>query len=97
VHAVAVGIADAQISQNATESGIRSSLNWSFSSVERLECSTLFLIGLHVELLARYLPDLRSPIYYCAGPHGMTMAMAIMLGDLGVADDDIRSEEFYGY
>jgi ferredoxin-NADP reductase len=49
------------------------------------------------ELLARYLPDLRSPIYYCAGPHGMTMAMEVMLGDLGIADDDVRSEEFYGY
>jgi len=49
------------------------------------------------EMLKRYLSDLRSPIYYFAGPHGMTMAMELMLGELGVRDEDMRSEEFYGY
>ena len=49
------------------------------------------------ELLAEHLPDLRSPIYYFAGPPGMTMAVQGMLSELGVAEDDMRSEEFYGY
>jgi ferredoxin-NADP reductase len=49
------------------------------------------------ELLAAHLPDLRAPIYYFAGPPGMTMAVEGMLRDIGVAADDMRSEEFYGY
>jgi ferredoxin-NADP reductase len=49
------------------------------------------------ELLAEHLPDLRAPVYYFAGPPGMTMAVQGMLGELGVAEDDMRSEEFYGY
>ena len=49
------------------------------------------------ELLAAHLPDLREPVYYFAGPPGMTMAVQGMLKDLGVSEDDMRSEEFYGY
>jgi ferredoxin-NADP reductase len=49
------------------------------------------------ELLAEHLPDLRRPVYYFAGPPGMTMAVQGMLGELGVAEEDMRSEEFYGY
>ena len=48
-------------------------------------------------LLKRHLPDLKSPVYYCAGPQGMAMAMELMLSDLGASDEDVRSEEFYGY
>ena len=49
------------------------------------------------QLLAGHLPDLRAPVYYFAGPPGMTMAMQGMLAELGVAEEDMRSEEFYGY
>lgn len=49
------------------------------------------------EMLERYLTDLKSPIYYSAGPHAMTMSMEVMLAGLGVNEDDMRSEEFYGY
>jgi ferredoxin-NADP reductase len=49
------------------------------------------------ELLGEHLPDLRAPVYYFAGPPGMTMAMQGMLRDIGVSEDDMRSEEFYGY
>jgi ferredoxin-NADP reductase len=49
------------------------------------------------ELLAEHLPDLRAPVYYFAGPPAMTMAMQGMLAELGVSEDDMRSEEFYGY
>ena len=49
------------------------------------------------ELLAEHLPDLRAPVYYFAGPPGMTMAVQGMLKELGASEDDMRSEEFYGY
>lgn len=49
------------------------------------------------DMLERYLTDLRSPVYYSAGPHGMTMGMELMLAGLGVHNEDMRSEEFYGY
>lgn len=38
-----------------------------------------------------------APIYYLAGPPGMVGALRDSLNHAGVDDDDIRSEEFYGY
>ena|SRR5258706_7781637 len=49
------------------------------------------------DILERHLTDLKSPVYYFAGPPGMTMAMQSMLEGLGVDENDMRSEEFYGY
>ena len=49
------------------------------------------------ELLTAHVPDLRAPVYYFAGPLRMTMAVQGMLTELGIKDDDMRSEEFYGY
>lgn len=49
------------------------------------------------DMLKRHLTDLITPMYYCAGPHGMTMSMELMLTGLGINDTDMRSEEFYGY
>ncbi len=49
------------------------------------------------ELLAEHVRDLRAPVYYFAGPPGMTMAVQGMLKELGVSEDEMRSEEFYGY
>jgi ferredoxin-NADP reductase len=49
------------------------------------------------DMLERYLKDLSGPVYYFAGPPGMTMAMQSMLSALGVKENDINSEEFYGY
>ena len=48
-------------------------------------------------MLERHVTDLRAPIYYFAGPPGMAMAMQFMLADIGIAEADMRSEEFYGY
>ena len=41
--------------------------------------------------------DLSAPIYYLAGPPAMVEAMRQTLNRAGIDDDDIRSEEFYGY
>jgi ferredoxin-NADP reductase len=49
------------------------------------------------ELLTEHVKDIAAPIYYFAGPPGMTMAVQGMLTELGVREDDMRSEEFYGY
>lgn len=48
-------------------------------------------------MLKRHLPDLRAPLYYLAGPPGMALGTEMELRDAGVAEDDIRSEEFFGY
>jgi ferredoxin-NADP reductase len=49
------------------------------------------------EMLERHLPDLMRPMYYFAGPPAMTMAMQEMLEEIGVTENSMRSEEFYGY
>lgn len=41
--------------------------------------------------------ELSAPIYYVAGPPAMVEAMRRALNHAGIDDDDIRSEEFYGY
>lgn len=38
-----------------------------------------------------------APVYYMAGPPPMVDAMTVLLRDSGVRDEDINSEEFYGY
>ncbi len=48
-------------------------------------------------LLQRALDGLTGPVCYVAGPPGLVEAMRLTLGDVGVNDADIRSEEFYGY
>lgn len=40
---------------------------------------------------------LQAPVHYVAGPPAMVEAMREALTNIGVADDDIRSEEFFGY
>jgi ferredoxin-NADP reductase len=38
-----------------------------------------------------------NPVYYLVGPPGLVEALRDMLSRMGIGDDDIRSEEFYGY
>jgi ferredoxin-NADP reductase len=48
-------------------------------------------------LLERHLKGMQAPVYYLAGPPGMVMGMHAMLDGLGVPQDHVRDEEFYGY
>ncbi len=48
-------------------------------------------------LLAKYLTDAKSPIYYVVGPPDMVNGVHETLNKAGVDDDDIRSEAFNGY
>jgi hypothetical protein len=45
----------------------------------------------------RFVGDAVAPVYYLAGPPAMVDAMTAVLGRAGVSDEDVRSEEFYGY
>ena len=49
------------------------------------------------EKLTRYMSGVASPIYYVAGPPAMVSSLFDVLGECGIDDDDIRSEEFSGY
>ena len=49
------------------------------------------------EMLARHLPDLRAPVYYCVGPPAMIASTKEMLELAGVASQDVFFEEFTGY
>lgn len=40
---------------------------------------------------------LAAPVFYISGPPGMVDAMRTILLEAGVTEEDIRSEEFYGY
>ena len=48
-------------------------------------------------MLERHLKDLAANVYYVAGPPGLVEAMQKMLVAAGVAEDAIRTDEFFGY
>lgn len=48
-------------------------------------------------MLERHLKSLAGNVYYIAGPPGLVEAMRKMLTDAGVAQDAIRTDEFFGY
>jgi ferredoxin-NADP reductase len=50
-----------------------------------------------VHMLSKWIPDLSVPVYYIAGPPEMVAGVRQMLIGAGVAEEDIRAEEFYGY
>lgn len=49
------------------------------------------------EMIEKHVPDRSNAIYYSAGPQTMVTAMRKILAEMGVSDDDIRTEEFAGY
>jgi ferredoxin-NADP reductase len=49
------------------------------------------------EMLLTHVGILRGPIYYLAGPPTMVAAARRTLSEVGVDEDDIRTEEFAGY
>jgi ferredoxin-NADP reductase len=49
------------------------------------------------KMLKKWMPDLRTPIFYLAGPTGGVTSMRLTLNAAGVSDDEIRTEEFAGY
>lgn len=49
------------------------------------------------ELIAQASRELAAPVYYLVGPPGFVEAIKQTLATAGVAADDVRTEEFYGY
>jgi ferredoxin-NADP reductase len=49
------------------------------------------------EMLARYIKDAPSPVYYIAGPPRMVNGLRKMLEQAWVDDDDVRTDDFSGY
>ena len=49
------------------------------------------------DMLARHLPDVVAPIYYCVGPPAMVSATAEMLEKAGVNSAEVIIEKFTGY
>ncbi len=49
------------------------------------------------ETVKRFVGDAVAPVYYLAGPPTMVNAMSGVLRHAGVRDEDVNSEEFYGY
>jgi ferredoxin-NADP reductase len=49
------------------------------------------------DMVRRACSEYAAPVYYVAGPPGMVESTRNVLSDLGVNDDAIRSEEFFGY
>ena len=47
--------------------------------------------------LKNVVPDPGAAVFYVVGPPAMVEGMRLTLAEAGIADDDIRSEEFYGY
>lgn len=47
--------------------------------------------------IASVVPDLEQPVYYVAGPPAMVHAIVYTLVGMGVAEDNIKQEEFAGY
>ena len=47
--------------------------------------------------LKTVVPDPGAAVFYVVGPPAIVEGMRLTLAAAGIADDDIRSEEFYGY
>jgi len=61
-------------------------------------CFWLHELGrINKEMLTKHLNEIQTPIYYVAGPPGMVGAMRLLLENLGVSEDNIKTEEFAGY
>lgn len=48
-------------------------------------------------LLQKYIPDLKSPLYYISGPVSMVSSLKQLLLNMGIKEDNIQSEDFPGY
>jgi ferredoxin-NADP reductase len=49
------------------------------------------------ETVKRFVGGIAHPVYYLAGPPSMVEGLTSVLKRIGVTDDDLQSEEFYGY
>ncbi|MGE5469771.1 MAG: ferredoxin--NADP reductase [Bacteroidota bacterium] len=71
------------------------------ATMTKMEASTRPWTGetgpVNESLLGKAAGQLVAPIYYLVGPPAMVESMRELLNRMGVDDDAIRSEEFFGY
>lgn len=48
------------------------------------------------EMLAKYLPDVKAPLYYLVGTSGFTKAMEKILAEFGILKENIKQDPFVG-
>lgn len=49
------------------------------------------------EMISRHIIDTTNAIFYITGPQSMVLTMRKLLDEMGVSEDDIKTEEFSGY
>ncbi len=49
------------------------------------------------EMIKKYIPDISTAVWYISGPQTMVKAMRVVLENLKINEDDIKTEEFSGY
>ena len=49
------------------------------------------------EMIKKYVKNIAEPIFYLSGPEGMVKTIRQLIIDMGVNEDNIRTEEFTGY
>jgi len=49
------------------------------------------------EMLTKHLREIQNSVYYLCGPPPMVAAMRQLLDELGVSEDNLKTEEFAGY
>lgn len=52
---------------------------------------------LDAQLLSRLVPDVRGPSFWVSGPPGMVGAARSLLEEIGVPEENIRTDRFMGY
>lgn len=50
-----------------------------------------------IDLIKKYVPDVKTPVYYIVGPPPMVEASVSMIESIEIADDHILQEHFSGY
>jgi len=48
-------------------------------------------------MLKKYIEDIKTPLYYIAGPPGFVLGMRGMLDEIGIDTDSIKTDQFSGY
>ena len=88
--------ADRNLSFVPTMTNADSSDDWT-GERGRIDASLLRRHLQEVSGAVYYVSRPNEPIYYLTGPPGMVRALRLMLLEVGIDEDDIRTEEFTGY
>lgn len=70
-------------------------------TMTQMEKSTKVWTGhrgyINADILRKFIPNIKTPVYYIGGPPAMVESLRHMLLDLGIKTESLRTEEFTGY